>query len=170
MFTESLTARPELENCLETGPAVLDAAGEIYGDVTSLEGQGRRIVKKSILAAAMSAFVSTAQAQGYVLQPSQVPAYVTPGSNGTAVLQTPGRGPTYLIPHGDGSYVIPGQRPTYVTPRGNGTYAIQSPGRAPLTLRRQRRGRALPQGAARDCAVRKTECLSSELTLAHMRQ
>ena len=99
-----------------------------------LEGQGRRIVKKSILAAAMSAFVSTAQAQGYVLQPSQVPAYVTPGSNGTAVLQTPGRGPTYLIPRGDGSYVIPGQRPTYVTPRGNGTYAIQSPGRAPAYL------------------------------------
>jgi hypothetical protein len=134
MFEESLTPRPELENGLETGPAVLDAAGEIYCDVASLEGQGRRIVKKSILAAAMSAFVSTAQAQGYVLQPSQVPAYVTPGSNGTAVLQTPGRGPTYLIPRGDGSYVIPGQRPTYVTPRGNGTYAIQSPGRAPAYL------------------------------------
>ena len=99
-----------------------------------LEGQGRRIVKKSILAAAMSAFVSTAQAQGYVLQPSQVPAYVTPDSNGTAVLQTPGRGPTYLIPRGDGSYVIPGQGPTYVTPRDNGTYAIQSPGRAPAYL------------------------------------
>ena len=91
-------------------------------------------MKKSILAAAISAFVSTAQAQGYVLQPSQVPAYVTPGSNGTAVLRTPGRGPTYLIPRGDGSYVIPGQRPTYVTPRGNGTYTIQSPGRAPSYL------------------------------------
>ena len=32
------------------------------------------------------------------------------------------------------------------------------------------RGHASPQGAARDCAVRKTECLSSELALAHMRQ
>ena len=93
MFEESLTPRPELENGLETGPAVLDAAGEIYCDVASLEGQGRRIVKKSILAAAMSAFVSTAQAQGYVLQPSQVPTYVTPAATVPLSYKLQGGGP-----------------------------------------------------------------------------
>ena len=37
---ESLTTGPELENGLQTGPAVLDAAGEIYGDVASVEAKG----------------------------------------------------------------------------------------------------------------------------------
>ena len=95
---------------------------------------GACVVKKSILAAAISAIVSTTQAQALCYTAHPDAAYVTPGSNGTAVLQTPGRTPTYLVPRGDGSYVIPGQRPTYVTPRGNGTYAIQSPGQAPVYL------------------------------------
>jgi len=63
------------------------------------------------LTAAMLAFISSAQAQGYVTQA--------------------GRPPAYAIPRGDGTYVIPGQRPTYITPRGNGTYVIQSPGHRP---------------------------------------
>ena len=104
-------------------------------------------MKESILAAAISAFVSTAQAQGYVIQPSQVPAYVTPGSNGTAVLQTPGRTPTYLVPRGDGSYVIPGQRPTYVTPRSKDS---NHPDRRRFTLRQQHRGHASPRDAVRE--------------------
>ena len=44
-------------------------------------------MKEIILTAAMLAFISTAQAQGYVAQP--------------------GRAPTYAIPRGDGTYVIP---------------------------------------------------------------
>ena len=67
-------------------------------------------MKEITLTAAMLAFVSTAQAQGYI---------------------TPGRAPTYAIPRGDGTYVIPGQTPTYISPRGNGTYVIQSPGHRP---------------------------------------
>jgi hypothetical protein len=59
----------------------------------------------------MLAFITTAQAQGYLTQP--------------------GRAPTYAIPRGDGTYVIPGQRPTFITPRGNRTYVIQSPGHRP---------------------------------------
>jgi hypothetical protein len=68
-----------------------------------------RVVKEIILTAAILAFISTAQAQGYVIQ-------------------SPGHRPAYAIPRGDGTYVIPGQRPTYVTPQGNGTYVVQSPG------------------------------------------
>jgi hypothetical protein len=64
-----------------------------------------------LLTAAILAFISTAQAQGYVTRP--------------------GRAPAYAIPRGGGTYVIPGQRPTYITPRGNGTYVIQSPGHRP---------------------------------------
>jgi hypothetical protein len=45
-------------------------------------------VKEITLTAAMLAFVSTAQAQGYITQPGQAP--------------------TYAIPRGDGTYVIPG--------------------------------------------------------------
>jgi hypothetical protein len=41
-------------------------------------------VKKILLAAAMLAFISTAQAQGYVVQsPGHRPAYAIPGGNGT---------------------------------------------------------------------------------------
>jgi hypothetical protein len=69
-------------------------------------------VKEIILTAAMLAFISAAQAQGYVTQ-------------------SPGHRPAYAIPRGDGTYVIPGQKPTYVTPRGDGTYVIQSPGHRP---------------------------------------
>jgi hypothetical protein len=45
-------------------------------------------VKEIILTSAMLAFISTAQAQGYVTQPGWAPAYA--------------------IPRGDGTYVIPG--------------------------------------------------------------
>ena len=69
-------------------------------------------MKEIILTAAMLAFISTAQAQGYVIQ-------------------SPGHRPAYAIPRGDGTYVIPGQKPTYVTPRGDGAYVIQSPGHGP---------------------------------------
>jgi hypothetical protein len=93
------------------------------------------IVKKLLLIPAVtSAVVGAARAQSYIIQPSQRPAYIAPGSGGSAVLQTPGRPRTYMIPRGNGSYVIPGQRPTYVTPRGNGTYTIQSPGHPPQYL------------------------------------
>ena len=93
------------------------------------------IVKKLLLILAVtSAVVGAAHAQSYIIQPSQRPAYIAPGSGGSAVLQTPGRPPTYMIPRGNGSYVIPGQRPTYVTPRGHGTYTIQSPGHPPQYL------------------------------------
>ena len=64
----------------------------------------------------MLAFVSTAQAQGYVTQPGWAPAYA--------------------IPRGDGTYVVPGQRPTYITPRGNGTYVIHRRDIGPLTQSR----------------------------------
>jgi hypothetical protein len=92
------------------------------------------MMKLAVAPAATLAFISAVDAQGYIIQPSQTPAYVTPGSGGRAILQTPGRAPTYLIPRGDGSFVIPGQTPTLVTPRGNGTYTIQSPGRPPSYL------------------------------------
>jgi hypothetical protein len=69
-------------------------------------------MKETILTAAMLAFISTAQAQGYIVQ-------------------SPGHSPAYAIPRGDGTYVIPGQRPTYITPRGNGTNVVQSPGHKP---------------------------------------
>ena len=91
-------------------------------------------MKRIIPTAAMLAFTSTAYAQGYVIQPSQTPAHIMPGSGGSAVLQTPGQRPTYMIPRGDGSYIIPGQTPTYMAPRGNGTYTIQSPGHPPSYL------------------------------------
>jgi hypothetical protein len=90
------------------------------------------VVKELLpIAAATMGLASVAYAQDYIIQPSQRPAYVAPGSGGSAVLQTPGRPPTYMIPRGNGSYVIPGQTPTYVTPRGNGTYTIQTPGHPP---------------------------------------
>jgi hypothetical protein len=90
------------------------------------------VVKELLpIAAATMALTSAAHAQAYIIQPSQRPAYVAPGSGGGAVLQTPGRPPTYMIPRSNGSYVIPGQTPTYVTPRGNGTYTIQTPGHPP---------------------------------------
>jgi hypothetical protein len=93
------------------------------------------IVKKLLqILAATFAVTGAAQAQSYIIQPSQRPAYIAPGSGGAAVLQIPGRPPTYMIPRGNGSYVVPGQTPTYVTPRGNGTYAIQSPGHPPRYL------------------------------------
>lgn len=94
------------------------------------------VVVKELLgvAAATLALISTAHAQSYVIQPSQRPAYVAPGNGGSAVLQTPGRPPTYMIPRGNGSYIIPGQTPTYVTPRGNGTYTVQTPGHPPSYL------------------------------------
>jgi hypothetical protein len=93
------------------------------------------IAKKLLqILAATSPVVGAAQAQSYVIQPSQSPAYVAPGSGGNAVLRTPGRPPTFMIPRGNGSYVIPGRTPTYVTPRGNGTYTIQSPGHPPRYL------------------------------------
>ena len=69
-------------------------------------------MKEIVLTAALLAYTSTAQAQGYVIQ-------------------SPGHRPTYAIPRGNGSYVIPGQRPTYITPRGDGLYIIQSPGHRP---------------------------------------
>jgi hypothetical protein len=91
-----------------------------------------RFVKELLLiAAATVALISAAHAQAYIIQPSQRPAYVAPGSGGSAVLQTPGRPPTYMLPRGDGSYIIPGQTPTYITPRGNGAYTIQTPGHPP---------------------------------------
>jgi hypothetical protein len=68
-------------------------------------------VKGMMPTAAMLALISTAQAQGYVVQ-------------------SPGHRPAYAIPRGDGTYVIPGQRPTYITPRG-GAYVVQSPGHSP---------------------------------------
>jgi hypothetical protein len=72
-----------------------------------------RFVKELLLiAAATVALVSSAHAQAYVIQPSQRPAYVAPGGGGSAVPQTPGRPQSYMIPRGNGSYVIPGQRPT----------------------------------------------------------
>jgi hypothetical protein len=77
-----------------------------------VESAGKRVVKEIILIAALLAYKSTAQAQGYVIQ-------------------SPGHRPTYAIPRGNGSYVIPGQRPTYITPRGDGLYIIQSPGHRP---------------------------------------
>jgi hypothetical protein len=94
-------------------------------------------VKRIILTtAAMLAFVSTAQAQGYVIQsqrhrpvyaiprgngsyviPGQRPTYITPrGNGGPMVVQTPGHPPAYALPGANGTYVIPGQRPTYLTP------------------------------------------------------
>jgi hypothetical protein len=95
---------------------------------------GKRVMKGTVVIAAMLAVISTAKAQGYIVQPGHAPAYIRPGGNGSAVLQIPGQRPTYLIPRGNGSYVIPGQRPTFVTPRGNGTYSIQSPGHRPAYL------------------------------------
>jgi hypothetical protein len=71
------------------------------------------VVKTIVLTAATLAFISAAQAQGYVVQ-------------------SPGHRPAYAIPRGDGTYVIPGQRPTYITPRGNGAYVVQSPGHRPV--------------------------------------
>jgi hypothetical protein len=56
------------------------------------------VVKTTVLTAATLAFISTAQAQGNVVQ-------------------SPGHRPAYAIPRGDGTYVIPGQRPTYLMPR-----------------------------------------------------
>jgi hypothetical protein len=47
-------------------------------------------MKETILTAAMLAFLSTAQAQGYIVQ-------------------SPAHRPAYAIPRGDGTYVIPGQ-------------------------------------------------------------
>ena len=83
-----------------------------------------------------------------MIQPNQVPAYVSPGSNGGAVLQTPGRRPTYLIPRGDGSYVIPGQTPTYVTHGATAPMSFNRRGVGRLILRQQYRADASPQGAA----------------------
>jgi hypothetical protein len=53
------------------------------------------VVKTTVLTAATLAFISTAQAQGNVVQ-------------------SPGHRPAYAIPRGDGTYVIPGQRPTFI--------------------------------------------------------
>ena len=78
-------------------------------------------MKETILTAAMLAFLSTAQAQGYIVQ-------------------SPGHRPAYAIPRGGGTYVIPGHALTYITPRGNGTNVVQSPGHNPAY--------ALPQANA----------------------
>jgi hypothetical protein len=81
-------------------------------------------MREIILTAVMLAFISTAQAQGYVTQPGRAPAYAIPRGDGTYVI--PGQTPTYITPRGNGPYVIqsPGQRPAYAIPRGDGTYVI----------------------------------------------
>jgi hypothetical protein len=73
-------------------------------------------VKEIVLTAAILAFISTAQAQGYVTQP--------------------GRAPAYAVPRGDGTYVIPGQRPTYITPRGTAPMSFNRRDIGPLTQSR----------------------------------
>jgi hypothetical protein len=98
-------------------------------------GAGTHIVKEIFVTAAMLAFISTAQAQGYVLQsPNHRPAYAIPRGDGTYVI--PGQRPTYITPRGDGAYVVqsPGHPPAYALPRGNGTYVI--PGQRPTYLTR----------------------------------
>jgi hypothetical protein len=122
-----------------------DPAAKIIQDALGIESDevanycfpkrsaGRRVVKDIILTAAMLAFTSTAQAQGYVIQsPGHRPAYAIPRGDGTYVI--PGQKPTYLTPRGDGPYVVqsPGHRPAYAIPRGDGTYVI--PGRRPTYL------------------------------------
>ena len=56
-------------------------------------------MKEIFLTAAMLAFISTAQAQGYVLQ-------------------TPGHPPAYAIPRGNGTYVISGTKAHLHNPTG----------------------------------------------------
>ena len=69
------------------------------------------IVRKILLKAVMLAFISMAQAQGYVVQsPGHSPAYAIPGPNGTYIVQSEGHRPAYAIPGPNGTYVIPGQR------------------------------------------------------------
>jgi hypothetical protein len=79
-------------------------------------------VKKILLTATILAFISTAQAQGYVVQ-------------------SPGHRPAYAIPRGDGTYVIPGQRPTYITPRATASMSFN---RLDIGLYTQSRARAAP--------------------------
>ena len=71
-------------------------------------------MKEIFLTAAMLAFISTAQAQGYVVQ-------------------SPGHRPAYAIPRGNGTYVIPGQRPTYITPRATAPTSFNRRDIRPLT-------------------------------------
>ena len=90
-------------------------------------------MKGIILIGAILAFISTAQAQGYVVQsPGHRPVYALPRGNGTYVI--PGQQPTYVTPRGNGALIIqsPGHRPVYAIPRGNGTYVI--PGQRPTYL------------------------------------
>ncbi len=75
----------------------------------------------------MLAFISTAQAQGYLIQPSQTPAYVTQGVT-VALFYRPGTEAHLLNPARRWLVCIPGQTPTYVTPRGNGAYGINRRG------------------------------------------